>query len=163
MPTLRDLVLTVLTSRSITASASGRDAVEQARGKTAELVNSWTQYARDEGALARPSFATSTANDIAYAEAGEISEISEAIQHDPRGVMWQLCTAADLGSLDPAGAPQVVAFAPRLTKQPLADVLPPETVWTSSGAQAGLLRLVPLRSGLASPSWGAEQRVDPPL
>jgi len=162
MPTLRDLVLTVLAAGSVTASTSGRDAVEQARAKTAELVDGWSQHARDEGALARPRFATSTAKGIAYAEAAEVSEITEAIQHDPRGVMWQLCTAADLGSLDPAGVLQVVAFAPRLTKQPLGDVLPPETVWTSSGAQAGLLRLVPLRSGLASPSWGAEQRLDPP-
>jgi hypothetical protein len=162
MPSLRDLVLRVLADGSVIASTSGRDAVEQARAKTAELINGWTQHAHDEGALARPPFATSATGDIAYAEASEISQISEAIRYDPSGVMWQLCSAMDLGALDSAGMLQVVAFAPRLTKQPLVDVLPPETVWTSSGAQAGLLRLVPLRSGLASPSWGSEQRLDPP-
>jgi hypothetical protein len=156
LPKLHDLALAVLAADSVTASASGREAFEKAKAKTAELLAGWAQYARDHGALARPPFATSTAYDIPYADTGEVSEITEAIRHDPRTKMWQLCTAADLSALDAASLPQVVAFAPRLTREPLAEVVPPETIWTSSGAHAGLLRLVPLRPGIASPSWRAE-------
>jgi hypothetical protein len=161
---LRDLVLAVLAAGSATASAIGQAAFEQARAKTAQLVTDWTEYARTHGALARPPFATFTANDVPYADEGEMAEITEAVQHDPREVMWQLCTPTDLSALDVADAPQVVAFAPRLTKPSLAEVLPPDTVWTSSGAHAGLLRLVPLRAGIASPSWTADERhLEPPL
>jgi hypothetical protein len=76
--------------------------------------------------------------------------------------MWQLCTPADLSALDMAGTLPTVAFAPRLTRQQLVDVLPQDTIWTSSGAHAGLLRLVPLRPGIASTSWAtAEQHQEP--
>jgi len=87
-----------------------------------------------------------------------MAEIAGAVQHDPREVMWQLCTPADLSALDVGGAPQVVVFAPRLTRPPLADVLPQDTVWTSSGALAGQIRLVPLRAGIASASWARDER-----
>jgi hypothetical protein len=165
MPGLQDLVLAVLAAVSAMASVGGQAAFEQARNKTAELVMDWTECAGKHGALARPPFATYyTANDIPYADEGEIAEIVEAVQHDPREVMWQLCTPEDLSTLDVASVPQTVAFAPRLTRQSLAGVLPPDTVWTSSGVHAGLLRLVPLRAGIVSPSWTAEeQHLEPPL
>jgi hypothetical protein len=61
-----------------------------------------------------------------------------------------------------AGALPTVAFAPRLTRRQLVDVLPQDTRWTSSGTHAGLLRLVPLRPGIASTSWAAgEQHREP--
>ena len=124
----------------------------------------WAKYVGKHGALARPPFATFTQNDVSYADEGEIAAIVEAVQHDPREVMWQLCAPGDLSALDVASALQIVAFAPRLTRQPLAGVLPPDTVWTSSGLHAGLLRLVPLRAGIVSPSWTADdQYVEPPL
>jgi hypothetical protein len=159
---LRDLVLMVLAAGSSAAGAAGQTAFDQARAKTAELVSNWTKHAREHGALARPPFATYTANSVPYADEGEITEIAEAVQHDPREVMWQLCTPADLSALDMAGALPTVAFAPRLTRQQLVDVLPQDTIWTSSGAHAGLLRLVPLRPGIASTSWAAgEQHREP--
>jgi len=161
MPSLRDLVVAALAAGS--ASDGGQAAFEQARARTTDLITDWTEYARKHGALAPPPFATSAANDVPYADQGEMAEITEAVQYDPHGVMWQLCLAADLSALDVAGTPQVVAFAPRLTRQPLADVLRPDTVWTSSGEHAGLLRLVPLRAGIASTSWiAAERRQEPP-
>jgi hypothetical protein len=157
-PGLRDLVLAVLKDASDTASVIGQAAFEQARGKTAELVTSWTGHARQHGVLAPPPFATYAANDIPYAREGEMAEIADAVQQDPREVMWQLCTPTDLSALDVGGAPQVVVFAPRLTRPPLADMLPQDTVWTSSGALAGLIRLVPLRAGIASASWTTDEQ-----
>ena len=164
MPGLRDLVLVGLAAGSATASTGGQASFEQARAKTGELLEEWAASARESGVLAPPRFATFTANDVPYADEGEVAEITEAVQHDPREMMWQLCRPADLSALDVVGPPQVVAFAPRLTRQPLADVLPPDTVWTSSGAHAGLIRLVPLRAGIASSSWTADQQhLEPPL
>ena len=164
IPGLQDLVLAVLAAGSATASVGGHATFEQARTKTTELVMDWAKYVGKHGALARPPFATFTPNDVSYADEGEIAEIVEAVQHDPREVMWQLCAPGDLSALDVASALQIVAFAPRLTRQPLAGVLPPDTVWTSSGLHAGLLRLVPLRAGIVSPSWTADdQYVEPPL
>jgi len=161
-PGLRDLVLAVLKDVSGTASVIGQAAFEQARAKTAELVRAWTDHARQHGVLAPPPFATYTANDVPYAHEGEMAEIAGAVQHDPREVMWQLCAPTDLSALDVGGAPQVVVFAPRLTRPPLADLLPQDTVWTSSGALAGLIRLVPLRAGIASASWTTDQQPSEP-
>jgi hypothetical protein len=156
MPGLCDLVIVALAAGS--ASDGGQAAFEQARAKTTELITDWTEYARKHGALTPPPFAIVATNDVSYADQGEMAEITEAVQHDPHDVMWQLCSAADLSALDVTGMPQVVAFAPRMTRQPLADVLPPDTVWTSSGEHAGLLRLVPLRAGIASTSWKTDER-----
>ncbi len=161
VPGLRDLVVVALAAGS--ASDGGQAAFEQARAKTTELIGEWTEYAHKDGALAPPPFATSAVHDVPYADRGDMAEITEAVRHDPRDVMWQLCMAADISALDVAGTPQVVAFAPRLARQPLADVLPPDTVWTSSGEHAGLLRLVALRAGIASTSWtGDERHQEPP-
>lgn len=158
-PGLRDLVLAVLAAVSDTASVIGQAEFEQARAKTAELITIWTGHARQYGVLAPPPFATYTAQDVPYAHEGEVADIVGAVQHDPRDVMWQLCTPADLSALDVGGAPQAVMFAPRLTKPPLVGVLPQETVWTSSGAVAGLIRLVPLRAGIASASWTTDEQI----
>jgi hypothetical protein len=159
VPGLRDLVLTVLAGATTaggattTTSSGGQTAFEQAKARTAELVDDWTEHARKHGALVPPPFASFTASSVPYADEAEIAQVTEAAQHDPREVMWQLCAPADLSALDASGAPLVVTFAPRLTRPPLADVLPSDTVWTSSGAHAGLLRLVPLRGGIPIPSW----------
>ncbi len=108
------------------------------------------------GALSPPPFAAVAVNGASYTDESEVAEIKEVITHDPRAAMWQLCAPSDLSTLDVVSRPQVVAFAPRLTRQPLADVLPRDTVWTSSGQHAGLLRLVPLRAGIARPKWAGE-------
>jgi hypothetical protein len=72
--------------------------------------------------------------------------------------MWQLCAPDDLSALAVAGAPAVVAFAPRLARQALAAELPQDTVWTYAGTRSGLLRLVPLRDGIGNPRWSDSER-----
>jgi hypothetical protein len=143
----------VLTAEHAAASAGGQAAFEQARAKTAGLLTEWTEHARRHGALSPPPFATAAASAASQADDGEIADITEAVRHDPREVMWQLCTPDDLSALDVTDEPQVVTFAPRSARQVLTDAVPPDTVWPSTGAHAGLLRLVALRDGIASPSW----------
>jgi hypothetical protein len=153
----------VITAVSLTASEGGQETFEQACVKTAELVADWTKYAREHGAFTIPPFGSSIENE-APADDGEMAEIADTVQYDPRDVMWQLCAPADLGALDVADPPHLVVFAPRHTRRSLAAVLPPDTVWTSSGARAGLLRFVALRTGIASWSWIAdEQHLELPL
>jgi hypothetical protein len=154
-PTLRELVLAVLAARPA-FGLDGRAAFELAQAKTGELITGWTLHARENGALSPPPFAAMAGNGTSYADESEVAEIKEIVAHDPSAVMWQLCTPADLSALDVVTRPQVVAFAPRLARQPLADALPRDTVWTSSGQHAGLLRLVPLRAGIARPKWSGE-------
>jgi hypothetical protein len=161
MPILGDLVLRVLAAESASPSAGGQEAFEHSRDRAAELLAEWTRHVHANGVLSQPSFATSSVHEVPYAGEDDVAEIKEAIQYEPSQVMWQLCAPDDLGALDAAILPQVVRFAPRLNKNVLAGV-PPETVWTSSGSYAGLLRLVPLRSGLASSTWGSDAPlVDP--
>ena len=160
-PALRELVLAVLAARPA-SGLDGRAAFEMAKTKTSDLLGAWTTHVRDNGALASPPFAAVTVNGAPYADEGEVTEIKEVITHDPREVMWQLCTPGDLSALDVVSRPQVVAFAPRLARQPLADMLPRDTVWTSAGQHAGLLRLVPLRARLARPEWAVEDQQEPP-
>lgn len=163
-PALRELVLAVLAAQIAASGLDGRASFEQAQAKTGELITGWTQHVREHGALSPPPFAAVSINGTPYADDAEIAEIKEVVTHDPRAVMWQLCATTDLGALDVVGPPQVVAFAPRLARQPLADVLPQDTVWTSAGQHAGLLRLVALRAGIARPNWSdeAEDGQEPP-
>lgn len=153
-PTLRELVLKVLITESASASADGQDAFERARDRTAGLIADWTGEVRANGVLSRPSFATASVPEIPYVGEDDMAEIKEAVTCDPTRAMWQLCGSAELGALDVSVPPQVVWFVPRLNRDLLVGTLPPETVWTSSGSYAGLLRLVPLRGGIASSHWG---------
>lgn len=82
--------------------------------------------------------------------------MTSAATHDPAEVMWQLCAPGDLTMLEAHGRTAVVAFAPRIARQALSGVLPTDTVWTSSGQRAGLLRLVPLRAGSVTVNWSAD-------
>ncbi len=161
-PALRDLVLTVFAARPAPGGTDGEGAFQLARAKTAELIGVWTGHAREHGPLSPPPFATPVDHGIAPVGDGELAAIIAAATHDPRAVMWQLCAPGDLGVLDVGGRPQVVPFAPRITRQALSGVLPVDTVWTSSGQCAGLLRLVPLRAGGVGPSWSADDQREPP-
>ena len=155
-PTLRELVLKVLITESASPSADGQDAFEHARDRTASLLADWTSEVHANGVLSRPSFATASAHEVPYAGEDDVAEIKEAVRYEPGRVMWQLCGSEDLGALDVSVPPQVVWFTPRLNRDMLGGALPPETVWTSSGSYAGLLRLVPLRAGIASSHWGGD-------
>lgn len=161
-PTLRELVLKVLAAESASPGAGGQEAFERARDRTAGLLTEWSRDVRTGGVLSRPSFAPFDIDDAPYADEGDVAEVKEAVLYEPSQVMWQLCGWNDLTVLDPTVSPQAVWFAPRLNKGVLAADLPSETVWTSSGSYAGLLRLVPLRAGIALSSWGSDAHaVDP--
>lgn len=151
-PILCDLVGTALAAEAATPSASGQEAYERAQAKTGDLITEWTRHAAQNGATSPPPFATSVVPDHAYAD-DNMAAIREALLHDPRQEMWQLCGPDDLSVLDVAGSSRVVAFAPRLTKDALGVMLPPETIWTRSGSYAGLIRLVPLRPAATRVEW----------
>jgi hypothetical protein len=146
MPILHDLVDNVIGAESAEASSSGREAFERASDSTESLITKWVQHAAENGATARPSFATSSVHDDGYA-GDELTTLKETLLHDPVQQMWQLCQPDDLGVLDVTQAPRVVAFASRMDKEALGDNLPDTMTLTASGSHAGLLRLVPLRPG----------------
>jgi hypothetical protein len=158
VPALRDLVLRCVAAELSAPSASGPEALRVARDRTAELLREWTGLVREHGVPAQPSFASSGTSG-GGAPGGppviedEVARVREALQYPPRDEMWQLCAPADLSALD-VDAPTVsVRFASRLARDALAGLPGDEPVWTSSGAFAGVLRLVPLWPGLVSPTW----------
>ncbi len=155
-PTLRELVLRVLISEFASPSSAGQDAFEHACDRTARLLTDWASEVHANGVLSQPAFATASPPEVAYAGEDDVAEIKEAVRYEPGRVMWQLCTAEDLGALDVSVPPQAVWFAPRLNRDMLVGALPPEIVWTSSGSYAGLLRLVPLRAGRTFSHWGGD-------
>jgi hypothetical protein len=152
MPILCDLVDAALAAEASTPSASGQEAYERAQVKTGDLIEEWTRHAALHGATSPPPFAKSVVLDHTYAD-DNMAAIREALRHDPRQEMWQLCGPDDVGVLDVARPSQVVAFAPRLTKDALGVNLPPDTTWTRSGSYAGLIRLVPLRPAATQVEW----------
>ena len=152
IPILCDLVGTALAAEAATPSAGGQEAYERAQAKTGDLIAIWTAHAARNGATSPPPFAKSVVPDHTYAD-DNMAAIREALRHDPRQEMWQLCGPDDVSLLDVAGSSRVVAFAPRLTKDALGVSLPPDTTWTRLGSYAGLIRLVPLRSGATQVEW----------
>ncbi len=160
-PVLRDLVLRVLAAEVAQPSAGGQEAFGAAQQRAARLVSDWGLHVRDHGVLSRPPFATSAVPDaVPYAYEDDVPEIRAALLYPPREEMWQLCSPADLSALNATAVPEVVRFASRLNKDALVGTLPgDQPVWTSSGSYAGLVRLVPLRPGFASSSWGGTSPV----
>lgn len=158
-PFLYDLVEKVLAAESATPSSGGQEAYGRAQDKTGGLLAEWRGEATKNGPLSPPPFATSVVHDHTYAD-DDIAAIREALLHDPRQEMWQLCGPDDIGALNAAETPQVVAFAPLPTKNVLAQVLPPDMKgmkWTTSGSHAGLIRLVPLRPSATWVEWADGQ------
>ena len=156
-PTLRDLVLKVLIDRvrRTQPSAARTPSSARATGPPGCSRTGPARCARTE-CCPGPPFATASVPEAPYAGEDDLAEIREAVKYDPAQMMWQLCGPEDLGALDVSVPPPVVWFAPRLNRDMLVGVLPPETAWTSSGSYAGLLRLVPLRAGIASSHWGGD-------
>jgi hypothetical protein len=155
-PVLRDLVLQVLADESAQPSTGGQEAFEAARERAAGLLAAWVLHVQANGVSSRLPFASSSMHAaVPFADQGDVAEIREALLYRPAQEMWQLCAPGDLSALNVAPVPEVVRFASRLNKSALAGTLPgDQPVWTSSGSYAGLLRLVPLRSGFVSSSWG---------
>ena len=113
---------------------------------------------QEHGPLSLPPFAAGASRAGGYTGDGDVEELVSAVTGDPAGVMWQLCTPADLAALDVAGRPQLIAFAPHVTREAVWGELPEDTVWTASGQPGGLLRLVPLRDGVARVSWASHEQ-----
>ena len=156
-PILADLVDKVIAAESATPSSDGQEAFQRAQDKTAELIADWTRQAAENGATSRPWFATSAVHDHTHTD-DDLATLRDALRHDPMDRMWQLCEPYDLGVLDVNQAPRVVAFASRMVKEALGKGLPDDMTWTASGSHAGLLRLVPLRSGTA---WTENEPPEP--
>ena len=158
-PVLRNLVLQVLADEYAAPGTAGQDSLEAAQRRTGHLLADWTQLVQAGGVSARPKFATSRVDEVSYSVESDVAAIREALLAEPREQMWQLCGQADVTALDVAATPLTIRFAPRLNKDALAS-LPQwrEMVWTSSGSQAGVLRLVPLRREVISGN-SAESRL----
>lgn len=158
-PVLCDLVDTVIAAESATPSAGGQGAYDRARDTVDRLVGQWEKSVAANGALARPPFATSDARQHTYV-VDDVAALRDALRDDPRQKMWQLCSPDELGALDAAADPLMVTFAPETAKKWLAEHVPKDTEWTPSGAYGGLLRLVPLRSGIVpdeDDGWAADE------
>jgi hypothetical protein len=160
---LRDLALSVLAAEYTKPSTGGQEVFGVARKRAAELLTEWASHVQANGVSSRPSFAASSAREgVLYTDENDLVEIRDALVYQPAEKMWQLCTPGDCGVLNVASVPPVVRFASRLSKDTLAGLLPgEEPVWTSSGSYAGLLRLIPLRPGHVSSTWGETPSADP--
>jgi hypothetical protein len=160
-PTLRDLVSSVLIGHPARGHSDGQAAYRLVKCKTDDLISQWNAIAVERGPFARPPFATAADRDDSYLDQEDLGSITVAATYNPSDVMWQLCAPGDLAMLDTHGRNAVVTFAPQMMRQALVRLLPADTVWTSSGQYAGLLRLVPLRPGGVSLDWSASSVWEP--
>ena len=160
---LHDLALSVLAVEYTKPSTGAQEAFGAARKRAAELLTEWVLHVQANGVSSQPSFAVSSAREgVLYTDESGVAEIRDALTSQPAQEMWQLCAPGDCSILNVASAPLVVRFASRLNKDMLVGSLPgEEPIWTPSGSYAGLLRLIPLRSGRVSSTWGGTSTVDP--
>ena len=153
VPVLRDLILHALAVELASPSASGPEALRAGRERADAMLKEWTDMVAAHGVAARPSFAGTGAHDSPYAIEDDVTRIRDALLYPVRGEMWQLCAPADLSALDVDAPTLSIRLASRLAKDVLGVLPGDEPVWTSSGKFAGILRLVPLRAGMAESSW----------
>jgi hypothetical protein len=155
LPVLCDLVLQAVALELASPSATGQEALRAAHKKTTDMLAEWTRHVKAHGVTARPSFASSSADDTSHLMEDDVTGVLEALQYPARDEMWQLCGPGDLSALDVDVPPIPIRFASRLSRDALIGRVPgEEPVWTSSGSFAGLLRLVPLLAGVAYSGWG---------
>jgi len=163
LPMLRDLVLGVVAPEPAAPSASGRDAFDAARARTAARLAEWTRYVQAHGVSVAPPFASGAVHEVPLAIDEDAAVVREALVSPVGDEMWQLCAPGDLKALNPAVPPVAIRFASRLARDALAGTLSGEDpVWMSSGSFAGLLRLVPLRAGVVVYGWGEHDLPAPP-
>jgi hypothetical protein len=153
-PVLCDLILRVAAAACGARGATGTQSRTAASELTAELLREWREHVHDNGMSEPPPFAAADGIEIPALDAsGDAADIREAVLYGPDGEMWQLCLPDDLGALNLSAPPHVLRFAPRQNRDALGGTVPADTVWTSSGAYAGLIRLVPLQDRLVSSQW----------
>ena len=154
LPVLRDLAINVMVAAA-TSGGDGQATFDRARVTTDELMGNWAAHVQEHGPLSPPPFAACLRPDAEYHGDGDVEQLIAAVTADPAGVMWQLCAPPDVSALDVAARPQLIAFAPQVTRDAAAGAMPAGTVWTAFGECGGLLRLVPLRDGLVQVSWSS--------
>jgi hypothetical protein len=143
------LVLRVVAAACAARGATGMQSRTGASELTDQLLAQWKGHVHEHGMSDPPPFAVEDGVEVlpvGINEAGA-AEIREAVVYGPQREMWQLCQPGHLDMLDLSASLSVVRFAPRQYREALAGMVPSDTVWTSSGAYAGLLRLVPLQGG----------------
>lgn len=147
-PVLRDLVIHVVGAEIARPSDAALEALESARTRTGKLIEDWVEAMKADGISSQPPFPSSSVSQTAsHASPDDVSEIREALLYQHVDEMWQLCRPDDLkNALDLRVRPVVLGFAGRANKDALAPTLSrDQPVWTTSGSNAGLLRLVSLR------------------
>jgi hypothetical protein len=163
VPVLCDLVLQAMAPELASPSASGKEALRAAQGRAAGMLAEWTRQVQAEGVAAQPPFASTSGHDALQVMEHDVAGVRDALLYPATDEMWQLCAPEDLSALDVDVPPIPIRFASRLNQRALAGTVPgDEPVWTSSGSYAGLLRLVPLRSGVASSNWSRTDPDGPP-
>lgn len=161
VPAVRELVLAVVAAELASPSATGPEALRAAKDRIAALIAEWTGLVQAQGVTAQPSFASGDARNASYAIENDVASVRDALLYPARDEMWQLCAPSDLRALDVDATTVSIRFASRLTKEALRSLPGDEPVWTSSGTFAGVLRLVPLRAGIAVSTWGKAGPEDP--
>lgn len=150
---LRKRVFAMLGSRQ-------EDHKQTAYDDTEKLLRRWDKHVDDRHSpLEPPDFLSGEdLRDEALSE-DDVATMREVVTTAPTAVMWQLCQAHETRLLDPvAGETAVLRFAPRSARAALGAAAPAQAEWLSSGALAGVLRLVPMRGGVVRWIWatGAE-------
>jgi hypothetical protein len=163
LPVLCDLVLHAVGLELASPSASGPDALRAAQRRAADMIEEWTRQVQAQGVAVLPPFAKSSTHAAVYVLEEDVAAVREALLYPAKDEMWQLCGPADLSALNADAPPIAIRFASRFTREALAGTVPgDEPVWTSSGKFAGLLRLVELRSGVATSNWSMSNGVGLP-
>lgn len=160
-PALQDLILHVVAAELASPSASGPESRRVAKDKAGALLEEWTGLVQAQGVSAQPSFASEATRAGSYSIGEDAETVREVLLYPPRNEMWQLCEPADLNTLDVDAPTLSVRFASRLTKNALRSLSGDEPVWMSTGSFAGVLRLVPLRTGITVQCWSEEDLKDP--
>jgi hypothetical protein len=163
-PVLCALVLRVVAAAGNARGATGMQSRTAASELAGRLLRQWNEHVHAHGMSDAPPFAAEYGIEVAPLEMNEsgAAEIRDAVAYGAEREMWQLCMPGDLDALDLSAPPSAVRFAPRQNREALAGTVPLETVWTSSGSYAGLLRLIPLQDSFVTARWHVADRDDQP-
>lgn len=167
LPVLRDLVIDVMGAEIARPSGTALEALETARKRTAKLIEQWVAKVKAGGISTETPFPSSGKSYASiFATPDDVIEIRDALLYQPVDEMWQLCDPDDLKTaLNLTARPQVLGFAGKANKDALAPTLSgDQPAWTTSGSNAGLLRLVSLRPECVSASHvtaGSSETPDP--
>ncbi|MFC6084861.1 hypothetical protein [Sphaerisporangium aureirubrum] len=131
----------------------------------AELDDYW-DHLRQRGVHERPPFAGDNPRRTELAESvwRRSPQVAELVRMQVGGRMTQLCDQDELRFLRATGGAVSVRFVPRVAQPPVgagghrtgqAMRFPGDVVWTAASQFAGVLRLVPLRTGMVDVTWTA--------